>query len=376
MTTTNNNNNNNKRPYTCLTPRPWAINQSPKKNKQKLNFSLSLSLSSLFSLHPLLKHVRLYRITKEVGKFISNIRSVGSETASSLTETLEGQLQLDEIRRAKDELESAFDFRRSINRDYQNQYDYKAGRRSGEGEGEDRILEEEEGKYVSMEGNEKGQGGSEGKKKVRRRMVRRKKTKEEEEVAGSTTKQAPTSTQTQTQTQTAVEDWESAIGNTNQDPVHQQEQQKVQKDDDEEEEEMSDDEWYADLMSKGEDNINDEYEDGGGGGGEDADGDVADDADDYEMDIAKSRFQSQLDSSSYNASVLSQSESNLSQSNAVVEIMKRLALLEEERKEALNLVREEAKKKGEINEKAFREKKELLQDGIRAIQQQQEQQQQ
>jgi len=59
----------------------------------------------------------LYKITKEIGKFIQNFRSLGSEATKSFETAMEDQLQMQEIRKAQRELNSAFSFRRSINVD-------------------------------------------------------------------------------------------------------------------------------------------------------------------------------------------------------------------------------------------------------------------
>lgn len=57
----------------------------------------------------------LYKLTKEIGKFITNIRAVGQEATSSFEGAMENQLALGEIRKAQAELSDAFSFRRSIN---------------------------------------------------------------------------------------------------------------------------------------------------------------------------------------------------------------------------------------------------------------------
>lgn len=59
----------------------------------------------------------LYKITKEIGKFIQNFRTLGSEATKSFETAMEDQLQMQEIRKAQRELNSAFSFRRSINVD-------------------------------------------------------------------------------------------------------------------------------------------------------------------------------------------------------------------------------------------------------------------
>ena len=57
----------------------------------------------------------LYKIVKEVGKFIQNIRTFSTDLTSTFESTMESQLQLQDIRKAQQELTDAFSFRRSIN---------------------------------------------------------------------------------------------------------------------------------------------------------------------------------------------------------------------------------------------------------------------
>mmetsp|Transcript_31697 Transcript_31697/g.54044 ORF Transcript_31697/g.54044 Transcript_31697/m.54044 type:complete len:447 (+) Transcript_31697:153-1493(+) len=57
----------------------------------------------------------LYKLVKEVGKFIQNFRTLGTEAAKQFEGTMENQLELTELRKAQAELNDAFSFRRSIN---------------------------------------------------------------------------------------------------------------------------------------------------------------------------------------------------------------------------------------------------------------------
>jgi len=59
----------------------------------------------------------LYKLVKEIGKFIQNFRTLGAEAAKSFEGTMENQLDLEELRKAQAELSDAFNFRRSINTD-------------------------------------------------------------------------------------------------------------------------------------------------------------------------------------------------------------------------------------------------------------------
>jgi Sec-independent protein translocase protein TatA len=59
----------------------------------------------------------LYKLVKEVGKFIQNIRTLGTDLSTTFENNMESTLQLNELRKAQRELNDAFSFRRSINVD-------------------------------------------------------------------------------------------------------------------------------------------------------------------------------------------------------------------------------------------------------------------
>jgi len=59
----------------------------------------------------------LYKLVKEVGKFIQNVRTLGTEATKNFEDSMESQLDLTELRNAQRELNDAFSFRRSINVD-------------------------------------------------------------------------------------------------------------------------------------------------------------------------------------------------------------------------------------------------------------------
>merc|ERR1740139_1129340 len=63
----------------------------------------------------------LYKLTKEIGKFIQNFRTLGAEATKTFESTMEDQLELDELRKAQSELSNAFNFRRSINVDQESE---------------------------------------------------------------------------------------------------------------------------------------------------------------------------------------------------------------------------------------------------------------
>lgn len=57
----------------------------------------------------------LYKLVKEIGKFIQNFQTFATEATATLENNMESQLQLEEIRKVQRELDDAFSFRRSIN---------------------------------------------------------------------------------------------------------------------------------------------------------------------------------------------------------------------------------------------------------------------
>ena len=59
----------------------------------------------------------LFKLTKEIGKFIQNFRTLGAEATKSFESTMENQVELQELRKAQNDLNNAFNFRRSINVD-------------------------------------------------------------------------------------------------------------------------------------------------------------------------------------------------------------------------------------------------------------------
>jgi Sec-independent protein translocase protein TatA len=59
----------------------------------------------------------LYKLTKEIGKGIQNFRTLSSDVTKTFENNMESQLQLEELRKAQRELNDAFSFRRSINVD-------------------------------------------------------------------------------------------------------------------------------------------------------------------------------------------------------------------------------------------------------------------
>jgi len=72
---------------------------------------LTIMIVAYFMLGP----QEMYKATKQIGKFISTFRTVSGDAVKGVQDSLENQIELDTIRKAQRELNSAFGFRRSIN---------------------------------------------------------------------------------------------------------------------------------------------------------------------------------------------------------------------------------------------------------------------
>jgi Sec-independent protein translocase protein TatA len=80
---------------------------------EHLRFQFLIILVGYFVLGP----SDLYKLVKQVGAFIQNIRTLGSDLSTTFENNMESTLQLEEIRKAQRELNDAFSFRRTINVD-------------------------------------------------------------------------------------------------------------------------------------------------------------------------------------------------------------------------------------------------------------------
>lgn len=277
----------------------------------------------------------LYKVTKEIGKFIQNFRSFSADATATFENSLESQLQLDEIRKAQRELNDAFSFRRSINVDADSEA-FEVNAKSPRAEMPEPLA-------ASM-ANETGAV----KKKVRRRRVK-KQTVEEEQ---------PFSME--------------SVDNSNITPnVPDLEMDDLMD---------SEERMMASLAEANEELRNEQMEDeatqlrrermerlqGGSPESRMAEEEMA--AGGYDMsamsdDAAQNRFQSQL-SANWNAQILAK-EGEL---GPVAEIMKRLAVLEEEKIAADKRLQEEFKRREENEEKFYREKRKLLEEAVAQIQ--------
>ena len=130
----------------------------------------------------------LYKLVKEIGKFIQNFRTLGAEATKSFEATMENQLELTELRKAQRELNDAFSFRRSINTDeYAEAFDEGLLSRGGSA-GEAAAVMSTTAVVAAAGENAVGcQEGTYVKRKKRKLVRRKKKMVVEEEVPAAST---------------------------------------------------------------------------------------------------------------------------------------------------------------------------------------------
>lgn len=112
-------------------------------------------------------------MTKEIGKFVQNLRTFSDEATATLENTMESQLQLDDIRKAQRELNEAFNFRRSIN--------VEADSSPFEVNAQSPRLDSTPPPAVDTEEESEESADDKPKKKIRRRRVKKQKVEVEEE---------------------------------------------------------------------------------------------------------------------------------------------------------------------------------------------------
>lgn len=109
----------------------------------------------------------LYKLVKEIGKFIQNLRTLGSDLSTTFESNMESTLQLQELRKAQRELNDAFSFRRSINTEEE------AGAFSVTA-GSAQVAEAKREEEMATRQLDTTDGESVAQKKIRRRVKRRK----------------------------------------------------------------------------------------------------------------------------------------------------------------------------------------------------------
>ena len=290
----------------------------------------------------------LYKLVKEIGKFIQNIRTLGTDLSTTFENNMESTLQLDELRKAQRELNDAFSFRRSINVDQESDaFSVQAG--SAQQPAAPASVVEGAAASLSAEASTTTTGDRP--KKIRRRVRRRSAPAETENESSSSSSfmtgdaaplspvvnvpdlempnLAATAQAASSKEEAAIIDQEFekyvSMGTNNNPP--------------------DDDTWFGDsrtesLASSTTSTIPPEYE-----------------------AAAQNRFQAQL-SGNWNEQVLAAGD----KLEPMAVVMNKIALLEQEKKAALQRLEEEFAKRSELETQFYQEQRRLLEDAATQVQ--------
>ncbi|GMI25482.1 hypothetical protein TeGR_g5613 [Tetraparma gracilis] len=110
----------------------------------------------------------LFKLSKELGKVVSSVRAAGDGVTRQWTEDMEGQVALEDIRKAKRDLDDAFSFRRTINWDEEQAEADEERAREEELAGGGKEEGKAAGGGVAAAAGPKAQGGKP--RKIRRRV--------------------------------------------------------------------------------------------------------------------------------------------------------------------------------------------------------------
>ena len=266
---------------------------------------------------------------KEIGKFLQNIRTLGTDLSTTFENNMESSLQLDELRKAQRELNDAFSFRRSINVDADSEaFSVQAG-----------SAQKAEA-MAAMASTAAAVGTNEPAKKIRRRM--RKKVALEDEAS------VPLS---------EVPDLE--MPGLDLSPAA--------KETSKEGESLSDEE-AAIIEAEFNQYVKTPFETWDDwNGGESAVNSTATTAltqtDPTVEKAARSRFQQQL-SGGWNEQILSAGD----KLEPMAVVMNKIALLEQEKAATLKRLEDEFAKRSEIEEKYYKEQRQLLEEAVSEVQ--------
>ena len=308
----------------------------------------------------------LYKLVKEIGKFIQNFRTFTTEATSSLENNLESQLQLEEIRKAQRELNDAFSFRRSINVDESTdpfEVNVQSERPATTGAGAAVAAATAEAEAATTASGEPVK-----KKKIRRRVKKKQPVVEEEEepfcVPGEVAKQSdpvenipdldysPESAAIGDRLQASEDAAMKALEEANEELRREQELSEMAEA--KQEATMGDSENEEAALAK----IRQERIERLKNGQPEMERLSAE-----EELAAENRFQQQLNGS-WNDQIVAKTE----ELSPLAQIMDRLAILEEEKNAADMRLQEEFRMREENEEQFYREKRKLLEDAAAEIQ--------
>jgi ribosomal protein L12E/L44/L45/RPP1/RPP2 len=297
----------------------------------------------------------LYKLTKEIGKFIQNIQTLGTDLSTTLETNMESQLQLEDLRKAQRELTDAFSFRRSINVDDSDAFATNvATPRTGKSIGEvpevGEIASEvaAAGAATATAAAGAGDGVSKKKKKMRRRKIVK-----EEPMEGSD--EVPDLDMSDAfpdlPADTPSSDGSSEL-TAEEEAVIEQEFGKYTMTDPNP---MS--EWYDNTMATSAK----DFDDSAIAATEDTPAPVSSEESTAE---AQSRFQQQL-SGTWNDNVLA----NQDKLSPLASVMELLAVLEQEKIDADKGMEEEFRSRAELKEVYYKKQRRVLEEAVTRIQQ-------
>jgi len=277
----------------------------------------------------------LYKLTKEIGKFIQNFRTLGSEASKSFESTMENQLELDELRKAQSELNNAFNFRRSINNDVESDF-YTEPSPSVE------VAKDVTGASAVNTVSQKATAGEMKKKRKRRR--KKKKVKVPEDVGSTDIPDLDMSAAfndeiTEENTKQDISDGEESEEDFTA-RIREERLERLQSGGPTEE---SNPDWASALDSDVEKEV--------------LGNPISSVEEQAQSSAEQSRFAAQL-SGNWNAGII-ENEDKLS---PLAKVMDRLAILEKERDAANARLVEEFRQRTEVEEKYYREKRAVLEE--------------
>jgi Sec-independent protein translocase protein TatA len=314
-------------------------------------FQFTILLVGYFVLGP----SDLYKLVKEIGKFVQNFQTFTSEATASIENNLESQLQLNEIRKAQRELTDAFSFRRSINVDEDTEA-FEVNAQSPRAEMPMEGVGAAAATAATMTNGQTTMDATateqqQAKKKIRRRRVK---------------KQPPPSTLVEGEdfttpssfaTTTSMDTWGTGdLANnvpdlTVDDGWFDESQDAADKALREANEELRKEAMEAEAEERRKERI------------QRLQTSVSQQTSDQDDDAASARFAAQL-TGNWNSQILDKGE----ELSPLANIMERLALLEDERKAADERLQEEFRLREENEERFYREKRKLLEEAAAQVQ--------
>lgn len=293
----------------------------------------------------------LYKAVKEVGKLFQSVQTLSAEATKNFESSMENTVALDELRKTQRDLNEAFSFRRSINQDEESSFDNRMV-----------DLENTEINGATNASSESSNGEGVTKKKKRRRRVKKKAVAVEDPVT------PPSPLPEEIESNVPDLDASDAFASSEEQALWEEDAANVRATRMERLEQSGAADWFApndDASGMAEEVL----------AQQDAlaprndDGSFAlptttmTNGDGYEEAAARSRFATQT-SGDWNQSILD-NEDKLS---PLSKIMERLAILEEEKNAADQRLEEEFRLRGELEEKFYRQKREILEEAAAEIQ--------